>query len=251
MLMGVNSPTYVAWVSHRDPPWIFQHDSYPIVVHPCMSHGSFRVFSSPGCGMYIYIYTHLSNGNFYIPLKWQLLYTSQMATSMGQWWFIMKFRFGFPLEFQKNPSMNPANDDFGFQKPNSLQSWCLSGGHSRAKFHPLHIFHISPLYPQYIIHYTIGLICPSIPFSRYSLFYIQYNVIDLYIYIYIHVYSYDIHTLSALSWLCFIPHFCRWIPIYTPMSTFTSVWFSPTMNVDHFILGKNLLSTFFCLFTPR
>ena len=98
------------------------------------------------------------------------------------------------------------------------------GGIPRAKFHPLHIFHISPLYPQYIIHYTIGLICPSIPFSRYSLFYIQYiyNVIDLYIYIYIYTcifiwYSYLISIIMVMFYTTFLsvnPHLYSHVNVY-------------------------------------
>ena len=48
---------------------------------------------------------YLSNGNFY---------ETMMIHYEIQVWF--------SLVFQKNLSMNPANDDFGFQKPNSLQS---------------------------------------------------------------------------------------------------------------------------------
>ena len=92
------------------------------------------------------------------------------------------------------------------------------GGIPRAKFHPLHLFHIPPLHPQYIVHYTIGLICPSIPFSRYSLFYIQYIYTCIFIW-----YSYLISIIMVMFYTIFLsvnPH------LYSPVNVYIDVVFT-------------------------
>ena len=123
----------------------------------------------------IYIYTHLSNGNFYIPLKWQLLWDNDDS--------LWNSGLVFPSFSEKTFPWTLQMMTLAFRNRIPFRVDVSPGGIPRAKFHPLHLFHIPPLHPQYIVHYTIGLICPSIPFSRYSLFYIQY----IYIYMYIHM----------------------------------------------------------------
>ena len=154
--------------------------------------------------VYIYTYTHLSNGNFYIPLNGNFYGTMMIHYEIQVW---------FPLEFQKNPSINPANDDFGFQ--NQIPSELMSlQGHSQGQIPSTPLISFIPTIPSVYntLNYWVDMpVCPIFPV--YSVLYKIYTIIYVYIYIIpIHVYSYDIHTLSALSWLCFIPHICRWIP---------------------------------------
>ena len=100
----------------------------------------------------------------------------------------------FPLEFQKNPSINPANDDFGFQKPNSLQSWCLSRGHSQGQIPSTPLISFIPTIPSVYNTLNDWVDMPACPiFPVYSVLYKIYTIIYVYIYI-LYLYMY-IHMI--------------------------------------------------------
>ena len=124
--------------------------------------------------------------------------------------------------------MNPANDDFGFQKPNSLQSWCLSRGHSQGQIPSTPLISFIPTIPSLYntLNYWVDMpVCPIFPV--YSVLHKIYTIIYVYIYYtYTCIFIWYSYLISLIMVMFYTTYFSVNPHLYSPVNVYIDVVFT-------------------------